>query len=233
MRLAALRGASLGACVALYGCGAYGPPPGATEQAHAVFGLWKVLLWTGIAVGVIVYALILWSVFAYRKRGDGVPPQFSRNPPLEITWTVIPLLIVGVLFLLTYRVERRVEALAARPAVTVRVTAFRWSWRFSYQGSSKVLSGTPQQPPEMDLPVGQTVRFLVTSQDVVHSFYVPAFLFKRDAIPGVLNEFDLNIQKPGLYRGECAEFCGLSHAQMLFTIKAVPARSFAAWVASK
>ncbi|MBC5825985.1 MAG: cytochrome c oxidase subunit II [Candidatus Eremiobacteraeota bacterium] len=220
--------------LALSGCGSYGPPAGSTRQAQAIHGLWGVLLWTGIAVGIIVYALILWSVLRYRNRSDATPPpQFTGNPPLEITWTVIPLLIVGVLFFLTYRVERYVQDVSPHPAVTVNVTAFRWSWRFLYQGSGKAIAGTPDQPPQLVLPVGQTVRVIVTSQDVVHSFYVPEFLFKRDAIPGVKNAFDLDIAKPGVYRGECAEFCGLSHARMLFTVKAVPAAAFASWMQSR
>jgi cytochrome c oxidase subunit 2 len=182
-----------------------------------------------------VSGLILWATIRYRRRpgDDDLPPQFREHLGLEIAYTLIPILIVVGLFVLTYRTETTVEDLVAAPAATVRVEAFNWSWRFTYEDSGATVFGTPDDPPEAVLPVGRPVRFLLTSPDVIHSFFVPDFLFKRDAIPGRTTMFDLTIDRPGTYQGRCAEFCGLDHWRMRFTIRAVPPAEFEAWLAEQ
>jgi cytochrome c oxidase subunit 2 len=142
-------------------------------------------------------------------------------------------LIVASLFVVTYRAETTVEGLDPEPATTVSVEAFNWSWRFTYEGTPVSISGTPDNPPQAVLPVGETVRIRLTAADVIHSFYLPDFLFKRDAIPGRTTEFDLTLDEPGVYRGQCAEFCGLDHWRMRFTIRAVPRSEFDAWLAEQ
>ncbi len=209
----------------------FGAAHSPTLQGLAVERLWFVFLLTGIAVAVIVYGLILWSVIAYRRRSDALPPQFRENVPLEIAYTLIPLLIVAGLFVLTYRTEAYVDRVAqAGDPVSIRVTGFRWSWLFEYEGAHVSVQGTPDHPPEMVVPTGEPVRITVVSTDVMHAFYVPAFLYKRDAFPGLTNRFEVTVRDPGTYLGECAEFCGLDHARMLFTVRAVPPGEFRHWL---
>jgi cytochrome c oxidase subunit II len=186
-----------------------------------------------IGVGAVVYALIIGVAIAYRRRSgdEGLPPQTRYNIPLEVMYTVIPLLIVIVLFVFTFRTEVAVDHVSKTPAVVVNVTGFQWQWRFDYSTGVSVVGG-PGRIPTMVLPVGQVVQINLFAQDVIHSFFVPAFLFKRDAIPGVHNRFDITIPKAGTYRGECAEYCGLDHGDMTFYVKAVSAGEFRAWLAS-
>lgn len=206
----------------------------ATSQGREIEGLWAVFLWAGLGVAVVVYGLIIWSTIRYRRRPGDVelPPQFRENIALEVVYTVLPILLVAGLFLLTYRAETAVEGLEPRPAVGVGVEAFDWSWRFVYE-DGVVVFGTADDPPEAVLPVGRPVRIRLTSADVIHSFFVPGFLFKRDAVPGRTTEFDLTIEEPGVYQGLCAEFCGLDHWRMRFTIRAVPQAEFEAWLAEQ
>jgi cytochrome c oxidase subunit 2 len=149
---------------------------------------------------------------------------------MEIVYTALPILMVGGLFAVTYPAERHVEAIAAAPQLVVNVTAFRWSWRFDYPRTGTSIVGTPSAPPELVLPLNETVRLNVTSVDVDHSFWVPAFLFKRDAIPGVENVFDWTPNRLGTFRGECGEFCGLDHALMSFSVKVVTPVEFEHWL---
>ncbi len=216
----------------LTACAPNGAPSGATLQGRQVFALWTVFFWTGVGVAAVVYALIFWSIIRYRKRSDRLPPQFTHNTLLEIVYTTIPVLIVSGLFALTVRTETYLDRVpsASDPAVTVHVSAFQWSWRFDYEGTGVSIIGTPDHPPEVVVPTGQTVRIILTSPDVAHAFWVPGFLFKRDAIPGITNRFDVDVQTAGTYFGECAEFCGLDHARMQFTVKAVPPDEFRRWL---
>lgn len=208
-------------------------PAGATDQANAMHLTWSVFGAAALAVAVLVWFLILLPAFVWRKRGERLPPQFRQNPALEITWTVIPLIVVALLFWLTVRAEGVVDHLNAHPDALVDVTAFRWSWRFDYPGTGVAIVGTPERPPQMVLPLGETTQVNLRSVDVNHAFWVPAFLFKRDAIPGVLNRFDLTPHTAGVYRGECGEFCGLDHALMTFTVRVVPPEQYRSWLARR
>ena len=212
--------------------GPFGLPPGATLQARQVHSLWAVFFFAAVGVAAVVYGLIFWSILKYRKRGDDLPPQFRENVPLEVAYTVIPLLVVAGLFVLTYRTERFVDRIATgpNPAVTIRVTGFQWSWRFQYEGAPVQIAGTPDRPPEAVVPTGRPIRFILESADVMHAFWIPSFLFKRDTMPGITNQVDLTVQEPGTYTGACAEFCGLDHARMLFTIRAVSAADYERWL---
>jgi cytochrome c oxidase subunit 2 len=189
-----------------------------------------VFVGAAILVGGTVVALIAWSVLRYRGRGDTPPGDFREHVSLEILYTALPVLIVAALFALTVRTERAVDARPPRPAVTVHVTGFTWQWRFEYVGLGVVVVGSPERSPEMVLPAGERARFVLTSNDVIHAFYVPGFLFKRDAIPGRVNEFEVVAPSPGTWRGQCAEFCGLGHATMNFTVRVVPPAEFRAWL---
>jgi len=225
-RRPARRVAALGLLLLLMtGC-RFGALPGDTVQGQRIGNLYHLMFYIAIGVAALVYMLILWCIVRYRRKGDELPPQFRYHIPLELTYTVIPVLIVAGIFVATFRTENRVDAVAAHPAVVVNVTAFQWQWQFRYPAQHVQIVGTPQRPPTMIVPVGRTVRVNLSAADVNHAFFVPAFLFKRDAIPGVVNHFDLNLTQRGTFVGECAEFCGLNHAEMYFYVKAVPASQF-------
>lgn len=202
-------------------------------QARAMRLDWFVFLIAALVVWIIVMGLIVYAIVRWRAReGDGQPPQFTRNRPVEILSVVIPVILVAGLFVYSDRVENTVDAVSATPADTVDVTAFRWSWRFAYAGTPVIVSGTPVQPPTLYLPVDRITQFELRSTDVTHSFWVPALLFKRDAIPGLINRFDITPTKVGTYRGMCAQFCGLDHAEMTFTVKVVADAAYDRYLAS-
>jgi heme/copper-type cytochrome/quinol oxidase subunit 2 len=155
---------------------------------------------------------------------------------------VVPLVIVAALFVLTWGVLNRVEAKADNPRVTVNVLGFQWQWQFTYQGErvplpagqppeDLTIKGTIAKPPVIYLPVGEPIRFNAQAQDVIHSFYVREFLFKRDAFPDHTNTFDLTITEAGDYGGQCTEYCGLAHQAMRFTIRAVDRPEYERWLA--
>lgn len=221
-------------CVLLASCGddgpAFGAPRGATAQGRDIFRLWQGSMWAAMVVGAFVWGLIAYCVIRFRRRGDVLPKQTHANVPLEIAYTVTPLLIVAVLFAVNLRTLDRVEHLSADPAITVEVTGFQWQWRFRYKEARIEVVGTDDTDPVMMLPAGETVRLVLTSNDVQHSFFVPAFLFKRDTVPGVTNEVDLKVEKEGRYDGRCAEFCGLLHDRMGFVVEAVSRAEFDHWV---
>jgi cytochrome c oxidase subunit 2 len=206
----------------------------ATMQGQQLHSVWSLFLWTGLAVAAIVYGLIAWCIFRFRKpKGSpSFPPQFRRNDRMEIIYTVLPIITVAVLFAIIYPIERRVETVSDHPDLRVNVDGFRWSWRFSYPQYRVNIAGKPDQPPVLNLPLGETARLNIRSVDVDHSFWVPAFLFKRDAIPGYDNAFDWTPTKLGRFRGECGEFCGLDHATMSFIVNVETKAEFDRWIRS-
>lgn len=207
----------------------------ASLQGVAMRTDWYVFMIAATAVGVFVYACIGWCLLAYRARPGRTPARFEGNPPLEILYAVLPLVLVVGLFGVTYAVEMPIDHVFAATApqiVPVEVVAFRWSWRFHYRGTGIVITGTPMQPPTLYLPVGRTAEIDLRTADVNHSFWVPAFLFKRDAIPGMTNVFDVTPRRVGSYLSRCAQFCGLEHALMTFTVKVVPDADYDRFVAS-
>lgn len=182
----------------------------------------------------MVVALIAWSVLRYRRprhaRPGDLPEQTRANVPLEVLYTVLPLLIVAVLFGLTMRTQHRVTRLSAAPGVSVEVTGFQWGWRFRYPAQSVTVTGDANRPPTLVVPVGADVRLRLTTVDVIHSFFVPAFLVKRDLIPGVDNQMEVHPTRTGSFRGFCAEFCGLDHWRMSFDVEVVTPEAFQAFL---
>jgi cytochrome c oxidase subunit II len=215
--------------IAVAGC----LPTSVTRQGRAVNELWTMFLVPAIVVAAIVWGLTTFAILRYRRRGataPELPPQFSEDRRFEIAWTVIPIATVLVLFWLTVGAIARIDERTAG-GINIAVTAFRWQWQFDYPDDGVGLVGLPDAPAEMVVPVGEPVHVTLSSPDVIHSFYVPAFLFKRDAIPGRPAEFEFTVEEPGAYGGQCAEFCGVGHAAMKLTVRAVSRAEYEAWLA--
>jgi cytochrome c oxidase subunit 2 len=223
------------AAVVLAGCstGFLQPPPPATTQGHETQRLYEIVFAVAVVVFVLVEALILFAALRFRrKKGDeSLPPQVHGNNVLEVIWTAIPMAVVGILFFLSWQTLNSVDAVSATPQLKIHVTGFQWQWQFQYPDEGVTIVGLPGQAPEMVVPVGETVQLDLQSRDVIHSFYVPAFLFKRDVIPGRTNVFDFTVDQPGTYGGQCTQFCGLLHWDMVFSVRAVSRAEFDAWVA--
>ncbi|HEY6057368.1 MAG TPA: cytochrome c oxidase subunit II [Candidatus Limnocylindrales bacterium] len=210
-------------------------PEAATEQGRRIGDLYRVFLGAGIVVALLVWGLATFAVLRYRRRGqdDELPRQVSGSLRLEAIWTGIPLVTVVALFGLTLLTLNAVNARSPDPGVDLRVTAFRWGWQAEYPGRAVTLTGLPDRPLEIVVPVGQAIHVTLASADVIHAFFVPRFLFKRDAIPGREASFDLRVEQPGSYPGTCAEFCGVYHDRMPFSVRAVGAAEFDAWLADR
>ncbi len=206
-------------------------PAISSTQSAALADDWRIFTYAALAVALLVWALIVFAALRFRRTRDNPEPRSQKevNPPLEIAWTVAPLLLVIALFVLTMHIESEVEARAAAPPVRIAVHGFRWGWTFAYSGGPLV-SGTSDKPPQMVLPVGETAAIDVTSNDVVHSFWIPDMLFKRDAVPGRVSEFDLTPSQTGTFLGRCGEFCGLNHALMTFSVRVVSPAEYQRWL---
>ncbi|GIF53527.1 cytochrome c oxidase subunit 2 [Asanoa ferruginea] len=220
------------------------PQNGITEQSKRMYDLWIGSVVAALIVGVFVWGLIFWCVIRYRKRGEKLPVQTRFNMPMEFLYTIAPVLVVSVLFYYTAIVQTDINRTTTNPAVTVEVEAFKWNWQFNYQdgpteGSrvGKTVTstlGTTEIIPVLVLPTGRTIRFEETSRDVIHSFWVPELLFKRDVFPGnVRNVFEVTIDQTGAYVGRCAELCGTYHSMMNFELRAVSGADYDKFLAAK
>ena len=214
-----------------------GFPNPITAQGKTVLTIWQGSWIAGLAVGAVVWGLILWAVVFHRKRGDRLPPQVRYNMPIEILCTTVPFVLIAVLFYFTAKDENYIDQLNPNPQVVVNVLGFQWSWQFNYPQYHVTNVGNMygQGPlPVLEIPTGETVQFNLTSTDVDHAFWVPEFLFKRDVIPGHPNHFQVDVTgPPGSYIGHCSELCGLYHSKMLFTVKVVTPQQFQADMAAE
>lgn len=240
-----------------------GMPTPVTEEAPRILSLWQGSWAAALATGVLVWGLILWSVFFHRRSRTKVeiPPQTRYNMPIEALYTVVPIIIVSVFFYFTARDESKLLELSDKPAHTVNVVGYQWSWGFNYvedvdgnpatgdASADKQLNAIPDKysdsfpagaegvydagipgttnpqtgnpGPTLWLPKGERVRFVLTSRDVIHSFWVVPFLMKQDVIPGHTNVFEVTPNQEGTFLGKCAELCGVDHSRMLFNVKVV------------
>jgi cytochrome c oxidase subunit 2 len=219
-----------------------GFPDPVTQQGKIVVSLWQGSWIAGLLVGCVVWGMIVWAVIFHRQRGNKLPPQVRYNMPIEILYTVIPFVLIAVLFYYTAKDENAIDAIPAHPAVTVNVVGFQWSWQFNYQNMGVTEDGAMWDPslqdsqqhlPLLEIPEGQPVLFNLSSPDVVHAFWVPEFLFKRDVIPGHPNHFSITATQLGTYTGHCSELCGVYHSRMLFTLKIVTPQEFETWIAQQ
>jgi cytochrome c oxidase subunit 2 len=218
----------------------FGWPRGITPQAHQMYNLWIGSVIAALAVGVFVWGLIFWCVVRYRRRGDALPPQTRYNMPIELVYTIAPFLVVSVLFYYTAVVQTYVNRLSPNPDVTVNIEPFKWNWKFSYpnamgsDGKPVYTVGDDSYIPVLVLPTNETIRFVEHSDDVIHSFWVPELLFKRDVFPGnIVNQFEVTIDQTGAFVGHCAELCGTYHSMMNFELRAVTPDQFTKFIAAK
>lgn len=217
------------------------PPPAATEEAHEIRQLYDLVFYVAAAIFFVVEGLIIWTVVRYRRRpgDDELPPQTHGNNLAEVIWTVVPTIIVAVLFFFSWQTLNRVDAVSDTPELTVEVTGAQFSWTFTYlEGDERIFTQTVATGENggLYLPVGQKIRFLLSSPDVIHSFYVPAFLYKRDVNPdaeGRQNQFEITVDPAfagEVLHGQCAELCGIGHRAMVFDVHPVTPEAFSAWL---
>jgi cytochrome c oxidase subunit 2 len=216
------------------------PQGGISDQSQRMFDMWIGSVIAALAVGFFVWGLIFWCVIRYRKRGDELPPQTRYNLPIELLYSVAPFLVISVLFYYTAVIQTQVNKTTANPAVVIDVTAFKWNWEFAYEGQNgpdgKAVktTGTTTVVPVLVVPIGKRIRFVEHSPDVIHSFWVPELLFKRDVFPGnVVNQFEVTINSEGRYVGRCAELCGAYHSMMNFELRSVPQDVYDKFIAAK
>ncbi|MEZ5115497.1 MAG: cytochrome c oxidase subunit II [Candidatus Nanopelagicales bacterium] len=208
-------------------------PDPASEQAPITQNLWNGAWIAAWAVGVLTWGLMLFAFFVYRRRKNSpeLPEQTRYNIPIEVLYTVVPLILIIGLFYFTARDQAELTAVRNDEDLTVNVVGWRWSWGFNYLDEDVYEAGTPGVPPTLVLPVDEKVRFELTSPDVIHSFWVPAWLFKMDVIPGRTNVFEVTPNKIGTFAGKCAELCGVDHSRMLFNVKVVERAEYDAFIA--
>jgi cytochrome c oxidase subunit II len=218
------------------------PQGGITDQSQRMYDLWIGSTIAALLVGFLVWGLIFWCVVRYRKRGEQMPPQTRFNLPMEVLYTIAPFLVIAVLFYYTAVIQTEVNELTAEPDEVVEVVAFKWNWQFNYrdgigEDANTIASttGSSSEIPVLVLPTERSVRFELQAQDVIHSFWVPELLFKRDVFPGnIRNAFEVTIQvdKEGAYVGRCAELCGTYHSMMNFELRAVSPDAYDQYVAA-
>ncbi len=225
--------------------------PGTTNHTDSVTGLWVTSWIILLVVGLIVWGLTIWAAVVYRRRKGqtGLPVQLRYNMPIEIFYTVVPLILVLGFFAFTARDQAAIEQPTENPDVSIQVMGKRWSWDFNYlnagpNGEGVYFQGIQAQEidhapfidesklPVLYLPVDKTVELNIESRDVVHSFWVPDFLYKKDMIPGKSNYIYFTPTRIGEYTGKCAELCGEYHSLMLFKVKVVSDADYQAYLQS-
>ncbi len=231
--------AAVGSALALSGCSQatveqwtrWGLPEAASDRAPFIGNLWSGAWIASMVIGVLVWGLIGYAIIRFRRRShDETPKQTQYHLPMEILYTLVPFLIIGVLFFFTVQAQNGVLAKTeSQNPHQIDVIGQKWSWTFNYReadnpaiGSDAHTVGTIETIPTLYLPLNKPVRFNLQSADVIHSFWVPDFYFKLDVIPGHPNSFDVTPTKQGEFLGKCAELCGTYHAQMVFNVKVLP-----------
>ena len=234
-------------------------PRGVTDISRKIYDLHMTIFWVCVVIGVLVFGVMIWSIINYRKSKGAVPDvTLVHNTKVEFIWTIIPVIILIAMAVPAARTLVEIED-TSRTELTIKVTGFQWGWEYDYlddgvsyyshldrksNAARELLSGIDPRTVDHYLlnvdhpfvvPVDTKVRLLVTAADVIHSWWVPAFGVKKDAIPGFVNEawFKVDKDKPGLYRGQCAELCGRDHGFMPIVVDARSKEDFAAWLKQK
>jgi cytochrome c oxidase subunit 2 len=187
-----------------------------------------------IVVSVIVWGVVVFALVRYRARRGRVPSRRSEAKVAESLYALGLATVAAILVWQTFTTEHRVDRVSASPGARIDIVAFKWQWRITYPGEGvRPVVGTRANRPELVVPTGTTVRFMLRSRDVIHALWFPELRFKRDAFPRRTTEFDLVFDEPRTFTGRCAEFCGLDHADMTLRIRAVPEAEYRAWLASR
>jgi cytochrome c oxidase subunit 2 len=226
---------------------------GVTELSREIYGLHMLILWICVAIAVAVFSVMIYSIATFRKSKGAVAATFDHNTKAEIIWTVIPVLILVGMAVPAARTLVKIEDTRGSE-LTVKVTGYQWKWQYEYvdHGVSffSTLARSSDEARQLDsgiapesvehylldvdkplvVPQGRKVRVLITANDVIHAWWVPDFGMKKDAIPGYINEMWFNAEKPGTYRGQCAELCGRDHGFMPVVVKVLPQDEFDAWL---
>lgn len=228
-----------------------------TEVARDIFSLHMIIFWICVVIFVFVFSFMFYSIFAHRKSKNYKPSQFSHSTSVEIVWTIVPFIILVVMAVPATQVLIKMED-TTKSDLTIKITGYQWKWGYDYLGTDisfySTLSTPRNQINQFDkenaqpqgenylletdnlvvVPSGRKVRALITANDVIHAWWIPAFGTKKDAIPGYINELWFNVDegKEGIYRGQCAELCGKDHAYMPIVVKVVTGAEFDAWVAN-
>lgn len=220
---------ALAATTLLSGCAElenFGHEKGLSSVNDSSLGLWNGAWLAAAVVGAFTLILILWPAVFHRandaKKGE-FPKQTQYHIPIEILYTIVPFIIVAVLFYFTAKTETEITAKTGTVQHEISVNAIQWSWQFGYPeaGEKAIVTGTPDNYPTLYLPVGERVRFTITASDVVHGFSIPAFMIQIQNIPGVTNNLELTANKVGDYKGLCYMHCGRDHSRMRFNVKVV------------
>ena len=230
--------------------------PGVTPTSHAAYTAHMWVLWICVAIGVLVFGAMAYAMFAFRKSRGAVAAQWSHNTVAEVIWTVVP---IAILVALAFPASKNlIKMYDVRDAsMTIKVTGYQWMWKYDYldsgvsftsrlerrsdelrqSGAVPSLARDPHYLLDVDhplvVPVGTKIRFVLTADDVIHAWWVPALGWKQDAIPGIINEAWAKVDQPGVYRGQCAELCGKDHGFMPIVVKAVPQAEFDQWLAAE
>ncbi len=225
--------------------------PGATSVSRAIYDLHMTTLWLCVAIGVVVFAVMFASIFLHRKSRGAIPATFHDNAFFEVAWTVVPFII---LIVMAYPATKTlIDVYNADDAdLDIMITGYQWKWKYEYLGEGvsffsnlrtndeEIHNRSPKGEHyllEVDeplvIPAGKKVRFLTTSADVIHSWWMPDFAVKRDAIPGFVNEAWTRVPEPGVYRGQCAELCGKNHGFMPIVVSVVAANEFDSWLQNR
>jgi len=226
----------------------YNMPKGVTPISREIYGLHMLIFWVCVAIGVVVFSVLFYSIFKYRKSRGVTPAQFHEHTSVEVVWTIIPFLILIGMAIPATRTLIAMED-TSNPDLTIQVTGSQWKWKYDYLDNGVSYYSNLATPMEqrdnraakgehyllevdrpMVVPTNQKIRILTTSTDVIHSWWVPELGVKKDAMPGFINESWALIEQPGIYRGQCAELCGVGHAYMPVVVQALPPAEFAAWV---
>jgi cytochrome c oxidase subunit II len=229
---------------------------GVTPLSREIHGLHMLILWICVAIAVAVFGVMIYSIATFRKSKGAVPATFDHSTKAEIIWTVIPVLILVGMAIPAARTLVKIDD-SRGSELTVKVTGYQWKWQYEYvgEGVSFFSSLAPQSNVARQLdsginpasvpnylldvdrplvvPQGVKVRVLVTAADVIHSWWVPDFAIKKDAIPGYINELWFLAEKPGVYRGQCVELCGRDHGFMPIVVDVKPRAEFDAWLAAQ
>ena len=229
---------------------------GVTQLSRDIYGLHMYIIWICVAIAIGVYGVLIYSILHHRKSKGVVPAQFHENTKVEFVWTIIPFLILIVMAIPATRVMIEAYDTSASD-MTVKVTGYQWKWRYTYldegidffssldaKSNEARQLGSKINPETVDhyllnvdhplvLPVNKKIRFVFTAADVIHSWWVPALGWKKDTIPGFVTDAWTKIEKPGVYRGQCAELCGRDHGFMPIVVEAKTEQDYAAWVATQ